>query len=171
MQGSAQCFSGPQDGLPGMARVYVFRPAINDERLDDRPVLLVDNTTEILLTSSSYAPLDLAPGWHHLKLSASNADSAFWDMDADLDVGDAGRYYLAIWNSKSIDVAPAEAVSRPNASRVAEGLLLGPVLSLALRPEARYSRNVRYEVVKESDALPAIRQCTLSPPRSPTQAR
>src|SRR5687768_3844448 len=62
---SDQCFSHPGDAPAGMARLYVFRPDLDDSYGGDEPVLIIDSSLEITLEQWSYAPLDLILGKHH----------------------------------------------------------------------------------------------------------
>jgi hypothetical protein len=82
-----------------VARLYVFRPDLDDSFSGDEPVLTVDNNLEVTLGRWSYAPLDLALGKHHFRLRPGRMDSKVWHLEGEFDVQAPGRYYLVIWNA------------------------------------------------------------------------
>jgi hypothetical protein len=149
-----QCFKEPHDAPAGMARVYIFRPNTSDAHLSDKPLLVIDNHIEITLAESSYAPINLTLGKHHLKLSPGYWDSSIWNLEGDFDVQAVGRYYLAIWNP--------EAGSKPSFfAGISAGFATSALISglTLIFPISGDSTHAKYELVKEEDALPSIRDC------------
>jgi hypothetical protein len=154
-----QCFNEPHDAPAGMAKVYIFRPDTRSYYTSDKPVVIIDNNIEITLARSSYAPVNMALGRHHFKLAPGDRDSKIWNLEGDFDVQAAGRYYLAIWDPESS--------SRPSFfAGISTGFATSAFISglTLLFPISGDGAHPKYELVKEEDALPSIRDCELSVP-------
>jgi hypothetical protein len=146
-----------------MARIFVFRPHLSDELVDESPKFVLKGIGESQLALETYAYFDVPPGTHSFSVTPESGESKLWRVQGNLSIQNPGRYYLVIWNggkSKSGEssnpASSALAVQNPIAGAIAGGLT-------AMLLSYSGNRYVRFEVIDESSALDELRRCRFMP--------
>ena len=148
-------FADAQPPHPGYARLYIFRPGFSEKSSSDAPLVTIDGQPSFSLANESYSTVSLKGGSHNIRLMPQNFDSAIWQTETEIKVKTGEVHFLAIWNNTEY--------------RKTIGFILLPGSALPVLPlptESLRNKNIRFETVSESDALPVIQQCVFVKPVS-----
>jgi len=140
-------FRGLEDPKPGLAKVYLFRPAFSEVSRGDSPKVQIDENVHFRLSYGSYVPLDMTPGKHEIAFSHNFSESYVWDASFAFSVEKDTTYFLAVWNEVNYG------------KRISFNFVSGPYpFILPLQSVEGRDVALRFELVPKEDALPILEQ-------------
>lgn len=133
----------------GKMKVYVFRPAFDDQAfVKQAPVLRVDGRPVGRFVQGSYAELDLDAGTHEFSLEPGDGESALWRSAFPVKAVEGRVLYLGFWVNQKL----GQRVSQVTA------FLAGPLLALVL-DGGNEPTDLRLDIMEPADAEPMLREC------------
>lgn len=133
----------------GKMKVYVFRPAFNDQALaKEAPTLRIDGKAVGRFTQGSYAEVDLDAGTHEFSLEPGARESALWRSTFPVKAIDGRVLYLGFWVSQKL----GQRVSQTAA------FLVGAPLAYLL-DGGNEPTELRLDLMDQVDAEPMLREC------------
>lgn len=142
----------------GFARLYILRPGFTTTGSDDQPTLHINTQAQGFLGADRYTEVVLPPGRHVISLTPRPFEPSFWNANTSVTLEANTTYFLALWNA-------TESVS---GVQVAPGM---GVPFLLLPASGTRSTGVRFELIREEDAVPVLQGMQHIPPASNTNGQ
>lgn len=133
-------------------RVYVFRPAFNDQAFRrDEPLVRVDGKVIGRFKQGSFADIQLDAGHHQFSVEPSSSDSPMWRTSFPVKTVEGKTLYLGFWMEQRLGRRLSKEAAAPAA-------LVSPLLAYLLDGQNE-PIGLRLDPMEQDDAEPMLREC------------
>jgi len=143
-------FVSSQAPAPGLARMYIFRPAFTDQPFySHAPVLRANGQPLAAFPTGKYISVQLQPGLHAFTLEPGAGGSALWRASFRVKAEAGQTLYLGFWMGRGFERAPA----------AVEALGRAFFIFSIVPPVQNEPNQLRLEPMEKGDAEPMLREC------------
>lgn len=146
MAGAFESSVPPEEGK---MKIYIFRPAFNDQAFaKEAPTLRVNGKIIGKFTQGSYAEIELTPGKHEFSIEPGATESPLWRSAFPVKAVDGRVLYLSFWVAQKLN----QRLSRGAA------FVAGPLLAYML-DGGHEPTELRMDLMDQVEAEPMLREC------------